>query len=151
MKRRLAARAIVLNKGRLLAVKLKSYGDAIQGNYWCLPGGSIEIGEDLVAAVRREMIEETGIEPQIGNLLYIQQFILNEMEHVEFFFHVTNSEDYLNIDLSKASHAEEEVAEIDFIDPKENHILPAFLQTEDIKSQTTNNLPTRLFSLINEK
>lgn len=31
-----------------------------QGNTWCLPAGKVDPGEDLVAAIIREMGEETG-------------------------------------------------------------------------------------------
>ncbi len=36
---------------------------------WSLPGGRLELGESLVAAVRREVLEETGIEVEVGPLV----------------------------------------------------------------------------------
>ena len=34
------------------------------------PGGAIEAGEDAKAAAKREMFEETGLEVEIGNMLW---------------------------------------------------------------------------------
>jgi uncharacterized protein with ACT and thioredoxin-like domain len=50
------------------------------------------------------MIEETGIAPKIGKLLFIQQFDDGEKEHLEFFFHIENVEDYEIVDLEATSH-----------------------------------------------
>lgn len=93
MMRRITVRGIVLYEGKLLCAKLKPYKDSLQkhGNdYWCIPGGGLDEGETLMAGVEREMIEETGIKPVVGNLLYVQQFVQGEREFIEFFFHVTN-------------------------------------------------------------
>ena len=81
---------------------------------------------------RARNVEETGIKPVVGNLLYIQQFTHGDKEYLEFFFHVTNSEDYLDIDLTKTTHGMEEIEEIGFVDPATTHILPEFLKTESL-------------------
>jgi ADP-ribose pyrophosphatase YjhB (NUDIX family) len=45
---------------------------------YSLPGGGLDIGESVEDAVRREVLEETGYEVEIGELLHFKQ---------EFFFH----------------------------------------------------------------
>lgn len=60
MKLRLNANAVVTNsEGKFLLVKLK--GGPFKGGL-CIPGGGIEPGEISHDAVRREAMEETGIE-----------------------------------------------------------------------------------------
>lgn len=145
---KITVRGIVLWEGKLLCAKLKPYKDSLQkhGNeYWCLPGGGLDQGEPLIAGLEREMIEETGIKPVIGNLLYVQQFAQSEQEFIEFFFHVTNNEDYRHIDLTKTTHGQEEIEEIEFVDPAATYILPAFLTTEALDDFAAQSGPTRIF------
>jgi ADP-ribose pyrophosphatase YjhB (NUDIX family) len=145
--RRVSVRAIILHQGKLLCVKLKPYSNSItEGkNYWCLPGGGLDRGEALIDGVKREMLEETGIAPVVGNLLYIQQFTYKEVEYLEFFFHITNASDYLDIDLSKTTHGLEEIAEIGFIDPAKEYVLPLFLSKEPLEDVAAKGM-AKLFS-----
>lgn len=125
--RRIAVRGVIVHDNKLLCVKLKGYNGALPGDYWCLPGGTVDEGESLIPALQRELQEELATDASVGKLLYINQFQLNDTDHLEFFFEITNVEDFLEIDLSKATHAAEEVAEISFIETTSNHILPAML------------------------
>jgi len=139
MKRRVAVRALILqDDGKLLCVRQKHYFEAVfteATDFWCLPGGGVDEGEALLPALEREMIEELGIKPVIGNLLYVQQFLYADMEHMEFFFHVTNAADYAQVDLSKTTHGVAEIAELDFIDPTHESVRPEFLSTENLVEQ----------------
>ena len=148
MTRRVSVRAIVLHQGKLLCVRLKPYHEvsASMASSWCLPGGGLDEGEALIPGLEREMVEETGVKPDVGNLLYVQQFTYNEKDYLEFFFHVTNSEDYLDIDLSKTTHGAEEIAEIGFVEPAATKILPEFLMTEPLESFAASNAPTKAIS-----
>lgn len=133
MNRKITARAIIIDDtDKLFCVRLKAYGGKSERDFWCTPGGGINDAESLQDALVREMIEETGITPVVGALLYVQQFIFEGEEQLEFFFHVTNSSDYKQIDLSKASHADEEIAELGFVDPTKTHLLPKFLTEEPV-------------------
>jgi 8-oxo-dGTP diphosphatase len=148
MTRRVAVRGIVLHEDKLLCVKLKPYRGHLKrdNSYWCLPGGGLDEGETLLDGIEREMVEETGIKPVVGNLLYVQQFTHGEKDYPEFFFHITNGEDYIDIDLSKTTHGLEEIEEIDFIDPTTAHILPEFLKTEALFRHATGDKPAIIIS-----
>lgn len=137
---------MVLHDSKLLCVRLKPYKDHLKrdNSYWCLPGGGLDEGEALVAGIEREMVEETGIKPVVGALLYVQQFAYGGKEYLEFFFHITNGEDYLHIDLAKTTHGLEEIEEIGFIDPATTHILPVFLKTEPLKPSAATKIISRL-------
>jgi len=150
VQRRIAVRGIILKDGKLLGVKLKKYaGKAADddGNYWCTPGGGVDEGEPLLPALERELLEELGVAPVVGPLLYVQQFIYKELEHLEFFFHVTNADDYLAIDLSKTTHGAIEIAEVDFIDPKAVTLLPVFLTQRDLPADAARGV-THVFNNI---
>lgn len=49
-----------IRDGQLKLLLIKRGGDPYQGR-WALPGGFIEMGEDLEAGARRELEEETGV------------------------------------------------------------------------------------------
>lgn len=149
MTRRVSVRGIVLHEDKLLCVRLgpnPSEGRAAPSDYWCLPGGGLEEGESLHAGLEREMIEETGVKPVAGQLMYVQQFSIGGKEYMDFFFHVTNHQDYVDIDLSKTTHGKIELAEIDFIDPASNRVLPEFLAQQDLRKFADSDEPTRVVS-----
>ena len=96
-------RAIILHEGKLLVVKHHNKHEFV-----ALPGGHLEWGEDVRECVRREIIEELGIEPEIGRLLFVNTFQDGEnIQPIEFFFEVTNGADYINSQNLDRTHAHE--------------------------------------------
>ncbi len=123
-------RAIVQQGEKLLLVQHKNAA-GVPYDTWALPGGGMEDGEMVLDALRREMIEETGIDPVIGNLLFIYQFFNEDRyEAPEFFFAVLNTDDYSDIDLDSTSHGATEIHKIGFYDPRTvtGDLLPDFLK-----------------------
>ncbi len=60
-----AAAGIVLNgKDEILMVKTYRGG-------WVFPGGQVEVGENIIDALKREIMEETGVEIEVGELFCV--------------------------------------------------------------------------------
>jgi len=135
--RRVNVRGIIFRNGEILVTKFRQDDDS-ESAHWGTFGGGLDIGESLHQGLHREMIEETGIVPEIGKLLFTQQFADEEKEYLEFFFHITNTDDYATIDLSSTSHGLLELVRAEFVDPTKHNVLPAFLQTIDIKDYIEN-------------
>lgn len=142
--RRINVRGIIYKNGTLLAQQLKPGSDEAVRDYWCTPGGGLEFGESLHEGLHREMIEETGVTPKIGALLFVQQFHDGTKEQLEFFFHIENPDDYDNIDLSATSHGEAEISKVAFIHPGRHTVLPAFLTNIDIQAHIDTPQPVRI-------
>jgi ADP-ribose pyrophosphatase YjhB (NUDIX family) len=148
MKRRIAVRAIIVKDGKLLCAQNKPYNPYINVNEWSTPGGGVDEGESLVPALQREIAEELGVYATVGKLLYVQQLEYGGSEHLQFFFHITNTEDFIHVDLSKTSHGIHEIEQLAFIDFTTPNIQPAFLALEPIAGDIASDGPVKFFSTL---
>lgn len=69
---RLAAGGVVIHRNRVLLVRRQNPPAAGE---WAIPGGRVELGESLAAAVERELSEETGILVQAEDICHVFESI----------------------------------------------------------------------------
>ena len=67
--------AVIVDEGKVLLVKRKY--EPLKGQ-WSLPGGMVEIGETLEAALAREMLEETGLRVDVGPVIEVFDRIMRD-------------------------------------------------------------------------
>jgi 8-oxo-dGTP diphosphatase len=63
---------IIINNGKILVLK-RAEGNRSYPGKWNFPGGGVELNEDIYAAAVREVSEESGLQIQQGNLIYLQR------------------------------------------------------------------------------
>jgi 8-oxo-dGTP diphosphatase len=81
--------AIVVDNGRVLLV---CRGREPMKGHWTLPGGVLELGESLVDGVKREIVEETGLEVEPIELVEVLDRIHRDGERVRYHYVIA---DYL--------------------------------------------------------
>ena len=67
---RVGVKAAIVRDSAMLLVDIKDDS----GRHYNLPGGGVELGESLREALRREVLEETGAEVQVGRLLMLREY-----------------------------------------------------------------------------
>ncbi|WP_379139084.1 NUDIX domain-containing protein [Paenibacillus sp. sgz500958] len=91
-------KGVILNNGRILLVQ-RAMDDPIGAGNWESAGGKLEHGEELEAAITREIMEETGLEVEVGTLLYATTMMTEPGRQVVFLNYICrtgNSEVYLS-------------------------------------------------------
>ncbi len=146
--RRVAVRGIIVHEAKLYAQRLHDESQGTTNEYWSTPGGGLDYGEDLLGGLTREIIEETGVSPKIGQLLLVQQFMSKGVEQLEFFFLIENSADFLDVELISTTHGTIEIAEHGFVDPSATHILPSLLCELRLSELTQPGVPAKIISYL---
>ena len=81
--------AVVIHNDRILLVKRGK--QPAQGE-WAIPGGSVELGETLQAAVEREIHEETGVTIRAGKIIYTFDSIVMDGNRTRFHYVILDFE-----------------------------------------------------------
>lgn len=104
--------AVIVGEGKVLLVKRKY--EPLKGQ-WSLPGGMVEIGETLEAALAREMLEETGLRVDVGPVIEVFDRIMrDEARRVRYHFVLI---DYLCWPAGGSLQAGSDVEEAIWADP----------------------------------
>lgn len=77
--------AVIVKEHRILLVRRAQPPNL---GLWSVPGGSVKLGENLHAAVAREVREETGINCEVGHLIYHSEIIEKDTTGAHRFHYV---------------------------------------------------------------
>ncbi len=105
--------AVVVHEGRVLLVQRGT--EPMKGN-WSLPGGLIDVGELLSAAVVREVMEETGLLVEPVELVELLDRVHREGERVRYHYVIA---DYLCRVVGGSLQAASDAAAVRWVDPAE--------------------------------
>ena len=127
---------IVRVNNKYLTVKIQN------NDFYCLPGGHVELGEDTETAVLREMKEELGYEVQIVRLVSIIQNFFKakdgRMFHELGYYYIVeptnidevNLEDYIRMENDKGEMKRLEFRWFTLDELKETRFLPEVLKSK---------------------
>jgi ADP-ribose pyrophosphatase YjhB (NUDIX family) len=105
--------AILVHEGRLLLIRRGS--EPMKGR-WSIPGGLVELGEELTTAVRRECLEETGLTVEPVALVELLDRIHHHETRVRYHYVIA---DYLCRLTAGEPRAGSDAAEVYWAEPAE--------------------------------
>lgn len=73
MKLFVSARAVIVDADRILVLREAEYDEGTNKGKWDVPGGRINAEEPILDGLRREVMEECGLEVEIGEVLAVHE------------------------------------------------------------------------------
>lgn len=127
------------------SVLLAKRGQEPAKGTWSLPGGAVELGEQVVDALKREIQEEIGIEIEVGGLVKVLDRVLrDEEERIRYHYVIV---DYWGWKVSGEPKPGSDTSEICFvpleeIQKKDIHkdVLETILMAAELREQTKSQV-----------
>jgi mutator protein MutT len=105
---------VVIRDGRALLIKR---GSAPLKDQWSIPGGTLELGESIQEGVRRELLEETGIEVRVGELIEVfDRIFRDDAGKIQYHFVIV---DYLCEAISGEARAASDVTDVAWVNEED--------------------------------
>lgn len=124
--------AVIVEGGRALLVRRAT--EPLKGE-WSVPGGMLELGEKLRDGVRREALEETGVEVEPGEVLDVFDSIFTDVQGRTQYHYVLI--DYLCRPISGQATAGSDVSDVRWVSAE---ALPAIGLRESIEQVVRKGL-----------
>lgn len=111
--------AIIVDAGRVLLVQR---GRPPALGRWSIPGGLVDVGESVEAAVRREVREECGLEVELHGLVgYLDRIVRDPAGRVRYHYVLL---DFLATPAGGVARAGSDARAVRWVDPAELRELP---------------------------
>ena len=124
--------AVIVSGGRVLLVRRDT--EPLRGE-WSVPGGMLELGERLRDGVRREALEETGLEVEPGEVLDVfDSIFVDGLGRTQYHYVLI---DYLCRAVSGEAHAGSDVSDVRWVSVE---ALPAMGLRETIQQVVRKGL-----------
>ena len=144
-----SAKALIVRDGAVL-LQVCRFGEEVVHLF---PGGGQEFEETLAVAVRREVLEETGLRVAVGELLWVREFVKRahrpDDPHpghaVEFFFRCTPEDDAPPAAISVPDDAQIGIRWVPFAELPALTVWPAAVQRHLIAWNGDGPLDTPLY------
>jgi 8-oxo-dGTP diphosphatase len=105
---------VVIRDGRALLIKR---GSAPLKDQWSIPGGTLELGESIQEGVRRELLEETGIEVRVGELIEVfDRIFRDDAGKIQYHFVIV---DFLCEAISGEARAASDVTDVAWVNEED--------------------------------
>jgi 8-oxo-dGTP diphosphatase len=76
--------AVIVDAGKVVLIRRRY--EPLAGQ-WSLPGGTLEVGETLECGAAREVLEETGLQVEVGPIVEVfDRIMLDEERRVQYHF-----------------------------------------------------------------
>ena len=106
---RVRACGVLVENEKILMIKHRGLGE--KGYYWIPPGGGVESGQSAEHTITREFLEETGLEVEVSDFLFINEFIAHPLHAIELFFTVVKVGGEINLGSDPEMQPDEQIIE----------------------------------------
>ncbi len=107
---RLRVSGILIAHDSILLVKHTALGE--KGILWAPPGGGMKFGMSAEENLKREFMEETGLEIMITRFLFVHEFLEPPLHAVELFFEVRQTGGTLIRGIDPEMNANEQIIQL---------------------------------------
>jgi len=78
-------------------------------NFWSPPGGGMEFGFSAEENLKREIVEETGLEVEVAGFMLVHEFLAPPLHAIELFFEVQRQGGTLKVGIDPEMNSKDQI------------------------------------------